>query len=276
MLHTWFYDNRREEAKFRSVDNGKAMNVAMAVDRRARREKAKALSVADFFGPSVDAEKLKVLASKLDSTYATQSGLSAINASVTKLFDAFFNLKSSTSLAVGTIPYAILRSYFRERPKFEMIKIPNRNFRLQATEITQRDWFVVMGTNPVFFPTARTAWQSTKHCRESKFARAGSVARFSYGDSADAMADFGWSHQNSKLHTHPVRSKKANRWGLFDMHGNVWEIVHDDRKYPRDEERRITIRGGSWIDAVPDLAIKNEARIFESWTCYDVGFRLAQ
>jgi formylglycine-generating enzyme required for sulfatase activity len=59
--------------------------------------------------------------------------------------------------------------------------------------------------------------------------RAGTTTRFSYGDDPDyaELDDHGWYMGNSDLRTHPVGQKLPNAWGLYDMHGHVWEWCLD-------------------------------------------------
>jgi formylglycine-generating enzyme required for sulfatase activity len=87
--------------------------------------------------------------------------------------------------------------------------------------------------------------------------RAGTTTKYSFGDSESQLGDYGWYDKNSGGTTHPVGGKKPNGWGLYDMHGNVFEWCQDwYGDYPSGSTTDPTgaasgsyrvYRGGGWF-----------------------------
>lgn len=84
--------------------------------------------------------------------------------------------------------------------------------------------------------------------------RAGPTTKYSFGDDEADLGDYAWYDANTK-EAAEVGLKKTNPWGLYDVHGNVWEWCHDWKaeellsgvdSFGPDEGRMHVFRGGSW------------------------------
>ncbi len=145
----------------------------------------------------------------------------------------------------------------------ETVAIPNRTWRMGKYQVTQAQWKAVMGNNPSGFqsddrPVDSVSWDDAKDfCKklsektgkeyrlpteeEWEYAcQAGSTGDYCFGDDAQLLGEYAWYGENSGGETHPVGQKQPNAWGLYDMHGNVWEWCEDG---PGAEK---WLRGGSW------------------------------
>ena len=127
--------------------------------------------------------------------------------------------------------------------------------------------------------------------------RAGTTTAFSFGESATKPGDLGknaslldpfaWHTGNAAGNDPPVGALKPNAWGLYDMHGYLWEFVHDPyhpdyTKSPKNGSAaravgalagKHVIRGGSWQDQHQVLKSAVRRPIFEHEKNAGLGFR---
>jgi len=163
-----------------------------------------------------------------------------------------------------------------------------QHYYMQTTEVTQGQWQAIMVNNPSNFkdcgdrcPVDRVSWNDVQEFvkkintmdrgrnyrlpTEAEWeyaARAGTTTRFFWGNQADcSRANYGngWSEECKAINPGKpklVKSYSSNNWGLYDMHGNVWEWCQDwygdystgnviNPAGPSTGSYRV-YRGGSW------------------------------
>ncbi len=180
----------------------------------------------------------------------------------------------------------------------------SRSFYLGKYEVTQAQWEAVMGSNPSCFkgatlPVEQVSWEDCQKFIEkinSKGVgtfRLPTEAEWEYacragttGGYAGNLDEMAWYDKNSGDMTHPVGTKKANPWGLYDMHGNVWEWCQDwygpypgsavqDPKGAAGGSYRVA-RGGCWYHDARICRSAARAGGSPSSRHYNLGFRLVR
>jgi formylglycine-generating enzyme required for sulfatase activity len=181
------------------------------------------------------------------------------------------------------------------------------NFAVGKYEVTQDEWVAVMGSNPSRFkggrnPVERVSWNDAKAfvgklsaktgkryrlLSESEWeymARAGSTSKYPWGNEFDAS-----KAHNNRIYTVHVGSYGANKFGVHDTAGNVWEWVEDcwNENYhgaPIDGSAwtsggncsRRVLRGGSW-DNKPGFLRSAYRFWYDASERYVIhGFRIAR
>ena len=214
--------------------------------------------------------------------------------------------------------------------------IISKSFDIMTKEVSQMQWFLVMGVNPSKFkrpgdcdnhiringeglcpnnPVERVSWddvqsyikrlndalnltgchgtpRDSKGCyrlpteAEWEFAARGkSKTAYSFGNRPSLLKNYAWYWENSAKKTHPVGLKSPNPYGLYDVHGNVWEWVQDryrnvlpggiDPLYISSASDRV-VRGGSWSSSAQYLRSANRYYHYPLFRYYFVGFRLVR
>ncbi len=194
-----------------------------------------------------------------------------------------------------------------------MVDIPGKDFKMSKTEVTKAQWEAIMGENPSGFkgennPVEKVSWDDCQAflillnsvptikasglmfrlpkdseweyaCRAGA---AGEYCKFANGTeiSESTLGQVAWFEDNSGSKTHPVGQKKPNAFGLYDMHGNVWEWCQEeigslgDYAKGQDFEHDRVRRGGSWRDSAKDCKSSDRFRLSPSYRIFSLGFRL--
>ena len=188
----------------------------------------------------------------------------------------------------------------------------SKPFYMQTTELTQRQWKQIMGNNPTSYPKCgedcpvdSISWDEIQpfikklnemagadlyrlptEAEWEYAARSGGSPRYQkydFGNDDGKVGDYGWHNENSGDKPHPVAQKKPNRWGLYDIYGNVQEYVQDSFSYYSAQPATDpfvakyhfgkVVRGGYWA-ASPDYN-RLAKRDNREGSYGSIGFRLA-
>ncbi len=185
------------------------------------------------------------------------------------------------------------------------------SFKMSAYEVTQDQWKQVMDNYPSYFsscgrdcPVEQVSYnrvqdfitnlnsQTGKNYRlptEAEWeyaARAGTTTKWYCGNDGSCLDDIAWYADNSGLTTHPVGQKTPNAWGLYDMSGNVLELVSDwyDSEYyskspstdPQGPDSGLyrAFRGGCWVRRAGGCRSSHRHAYYPSTAIHYLGFRL--
>jgi formylglycine-generating enzyme required for sulfatase activity len=213
---------------------------------------------------------------------------------ITNTFGMTFNNIPAGTFTMGSPETEEGRSDNETQHKVTITK----TFYMQTTEVTQGQWKAVMGTEPWKFrhdvkegpdyAATYVSWDDAiAYCKKLSEAegktyrlpteaeweyacRAGTETRWSFGDDEKALGDYAWYRENAwdigEKYAHQVELKNPNAFGLYDMHGNVYEWCHDyygddyykqspanDPTGPTSGSFRV-LRGGSfyWLHGARD------------------------
>ncbi len=163
---------------------------------------------------------------------------------------------------------------FTIKPGYEQHPVSNVSW---YGAVAYADWLGEQTGNNYRLPT-EAEWEYAS--------RAGTETKWSFSNNAKELDVYAWYSNNSGNESHPVGQRQANPWGLYDVHGNVWEWVNDWygvyatglQENPRGPEKGVyrVLRGGGWDSSPAYVRSASRYRVVPAYRIGDVGFRLAR
>lgn len=213
--------------------------------------------------------------------------------------DMILNVTDKITIALVFIPAG---KYLKGSPLSEKDRLPDETqkpvaieqpFYIGKYEITQNQYAAVMSSNPSLYlsadaPVETVSWEMAKQFCEKLSAltsqtialpsenqweyacRAETTTPFCAGTTAEDLNSVAWFRENTHERTQPVGQKRPNAWGLYDMHGNVWEWCED----PGPGEGERILKGGSWMDAPEFCRCAARTKLRQNVITPNVGFRV--
>jgi formylglycine-generating enzyme required for sulfatase activity len=196
----------------------------------------------------------------------------------------------------------------------------SKDYYLGTYEVTQAQWKAVMGTEPwkgkIYVkeqddcPAAHVSWDdATAFCAKlnqlnsgrtfrlpteaewERACRAGTETVYSFGNDGSALGTYAWWDGNTwsanEIYAHPVGQKAQNDYGIYDMHGNLWEWCADwyaddyyasspaaDPTGPASGTDRV-LRGGGWASFEGNCRSATRSSNGSTYADRNIGFRIA-
>lgn len=233
--------------------------------------------------------------------------------------------KSGRRVEHGNRDRNVFDGSWSDRPAHEVTF--TKSFEVQMTPVTQFQWAWVMGENPSYFteggqdvlidgrtirmhpnrPVERVSWNDVQQFlkklnsmdrdydyrlpTEAEWeysARGDTLTKFSFGETDEDLNLYAWSAHNSEGQTQDVASLRPNPFGLYDVHGNVWEWVQDWNSHRLLSTTLVNPRGplfgqkrvvrGDAIDSFKTFGFRSTRRLVFEPKFFNncLGFRLVR
>jgi formylglycine-generating enzyme required for sulfatase activity len=192
---------------------------------------------------------------------------------------------------IGTTP-----SHFKDQPEnpvesvswYEAVGFCNRLSEME----NMKPFYKIKGGSVTIPSKINPGYRLPTEAEWEYACRAGPETRYSFGDDPAELGEYAWYSENSDQKTHPVGRKRRNAFGLYDMHGNVWEWCWD--RYDADYYKQFSehspavnplgpsqaadrvIRGGGWLGIPRGLRSAYRYGLVPGYRGFDLGFRVAR